>query len=56
LAITAAALLPLTHVLDGRPPSMHSGCPLVAILGISALLAVLALAVPTRRARRFAGR
>jgi putative ABC transport system permease protein len=50
LAITAAALLPLTHVVDGSFHPYIPAAPLAAILGISALLAVLALAVPTRRA------
>jgi putative ABC transport system permease protein len=52
LAITAAALLPLTHALDGSLHPYVPAVPLVAILGTSALLAVLALAVPTRRALR----
>jgi putative ABC transport system permease protein len=52
LAITAAALLPLTHVLDGSLHPYVPAVPLAAILGTSALLALLALAVPTRRALR----
>jgi putative ABC transport system permease protein len=52
LAIAAAALLPLSHALTG---SLRPHVPLdqlAAILGISALLALLALALPTRRALR----
>jgi putative ABC transport system permease protein len=52
LAIAAAALLPLSHALTG---SLRPHVPLDqlgAILGISALLALLALALPTRRALR----
>ena len=52
LAIAAAALLPLTHALTG---SLRPTVPLDqlgAILGVSALLALLALALPTRRALR----
>jgi putative ABC transport system permease protein len=52
LAITAAARLPLTHVLDGSLHPYVPAVPLAAILGTSALLALLALAVPTRRALR----
>jgi putative ABC transport system permease protein len=52
LAITAAALLPLTHVLDGSLHPYVPAVPLAAILGTSALVALLALAVPTRRALR----
>jgi putative ABC transport system permease protein len=52
LAIAATALLPLSHALTGdlRPhvPAEQLG----AILGVSALLALLALALPTRRALR----
>jgi putative ABC transport system permease protein len=52
LLIAAAALLPLSHALTGNlRPSVAFG-QLVAILGVSALLAVLALALPTRRALR----
>lgn len=52
LAIAAAALFPLSRALTGSirpyvPPSQ-----LAAILGVSALLAVLALTLPTRRALR----
>jgi putative ABC transport system permease protein len=52
LAIAATALLPLSHALTG---SLRPHVPLdqlAAILGVSALLALLALAVPTRRALR----
>jgi putative ABC transport system permease protein len=52
LAIAAAALLPLSHALTG---SLRPEVPLDqlgAILGVSALLALLALALPTRRALR----
>jgi putative ABC transport system permease protein len=52
LAIAATALLPLTHALNGSlRPHVPTG-QLAAILGISALLALLALAFPTRRALR----
>jgi putative ABC transport system permease protein len=52
LAIAATALLPLSHALTG---SLKPHIPtdwLVGILGGSALLAFVALAVPTRRALR----
>jgi putative ABC transport system permease protein len=52
LAIAAAALLPLSHALTG---SLRPHVPLyqlAAILGGSALLALVALALPTRRALR----
>jgi putative ABC transport system permease protein len=52
LAIAAAALLPLSHALTGSiRPYVPLG-QLAAILGVSALLALLALALPTRRALR----
>jgi putative ABC transport system permease protein len=52
LAIAAAALLPLSHALTGNlRPYVPLG-QLAAILGVSALLALLALALPTRRALR----
>src|SRR5215213_3776710 len=52
LAITATALLPLSHALTGSlRPDVPAG-PLAGILGGSALLALVALAVPTRRALR----
>ena len=51
VAIAATALLPLSHALTGGLPYVPAG-PLAAILGISALLALVALALPTRRALR----
>ena len=52
LTIAAAALLPLSHALTGSiRPYVPLG-QLAAILGVSALLALLALALPTRRALR----
>src|SRR5215207_2435542 len=52
LAITAVALLPLSHALTGNlRPTVPLG-PLAAILGGSALVALMALALPTRRALR----
>jgi len=52
LAIAATALLPLSHALTGSiRPHVPPG-ELAAILGVSALLALLALALPTRRALR----
>jgi putative ABC transport system permease protein len=52
VAIAAAALLPLSHALTGTlRPHVPAG-QLAAILGGSALLALLALALPTRRALR----
>ncbi len=51
LAIGAIALLPLSHALNGGLPHIPAR-PFAAILGISALLALLALALPTRRALR----
>jgi putative ABC transport system permease protein len=52
LAIAAAALLPLSHALTGGLRPHVPADQLAAILGVSAILAVLALAVPTRRALR----
>jgi putative ABC transport system permease protein len=52
LAIAAAALLPLSYALTG---SLRPNVPLDqlgAILGVSTLLALMALALPTRRALR----
>jgi putative ABC transport system permease protein len=52
LAITATALLPLSHALTG---GLRPYAPIgwfAAILGVSALLALVALSVPTRRALR----
>jgi len=52
LAITATALVPLSHALTGGfRPYAPTGW-LAAILGASALVALVALAVPTRRALR----
>jgi putative ABC transport system permease protein len=52
LAITATALVPLSHALTGGfRPYVPLGW-LAAILGFSALLALVALSVPTRRALR----
>ncbi|MFL5828972.1 MAG: ABC transporter permease [Solirubrobacteraceae bacterium] len=52
LVIAAAALLPLSHALTGSIGPYVPLDQLGAILGVSALLAVLALALPTRRALR----
>jgi putative ABC transport system permease protein len=52
LAIAAAALLPLSHALTGGIRPYVPPGQLAAILGVSALLALLALALPTRRALR----
>jgi putative ABC transport system permease protein len=52
LAIAATALLPLSHALNGSLRPYVPAAPLAAILGTSALLALLALALPTRRALR----
>jgi putative ABC transport system permease protein len=52
LAITAVALLPLSHALTGSLRPCVPAAPLAAILGGSALMALVALAVPTRRALR----
>jgi putative ABC transport system permease protein len=52
LAIAAIALLPLSHALTGSLRPYVPAAPFAAILGISALLALLALALPTRRALR----
>jgi putative ABC transport system permease protein len=51
LAIAATALPPLTHALNGDLPYAPAR-PFAAILGSTALLALLALAVPTRRMLR----
>jgi hypothetical protein len=50
LVIVAAALLPLSHALDGGFHPSVPGRPLAAILGISAGLAFVGLTIPTRRA------
>jgi putative ABC transport system permease protein len=52
LAITATALLPLSHALSGNLHPVVPGRPLAAILGTSALLAFVGLALPTRNALR----
>jgi putative ABC transport system permease protein len=52
LAMAAIALLPLSHALTGSLRPYTPTAPLAAILGTSALLALLALAVPARRALR----
>jgi putative ABC transport system permease protein len=52
LAIAATALLPLSHALTGGLRPYAPAGWLAAILGVSALLAVVALSVPTRRALR----
>jgi putative ABC transport system permease protein len=52
LAISATALLPLSHALNGSLRPYVPPVPLAAILGTSALLALLALALPTRRVLR----
>ena len=52
LAITATALLPLSHALTGGFRPYAPAGWFAAILGVSALLALAALSVPTRRALR----
>jgi putative ABC transport system permease protein len=52
LAIAATALLPLSHALTGSLRPHVPAAPLAVILGGSALLALVALGVPTRRALR----
>jgi ABC-type antimicrobial peptide transport system permease subunit len=52
LAIAAMALLPLSHALTGNLKPHIPADQLGAILGISVVLAVLALSIPTRRALR----
>jgi putative ABC transport system permease protein len=52
LAIAATALLPLSHALTGSIRPYVPPGQLAAILGVSALLALLALALPTGRALR----
>jgi putative ABC transport system permease protein len=52
LAITTTALLPLSHALTGSLRPYVPLAPLAAILGGSALPALVALALPTRRALR----
>jgi putative ABC transport system permease protein len=52
LAIAATALLPLSHALTGTLRPHVPIDQLAAILGVSALMAVVALALPTRRVLR----
>jgi putative ABC transport system permease protein len=52
LAIAATALLPLSHALTGGLRPYTPAGWLAAILGTSALLAVVALTLPTRQALR----
>jgi len=52
LAITATALLQLSHALTGGFRPYAPAGWVAAILGVSALLALVALSVPTRRALR----
>jgi putative ABC transport system permease protein len=52
LAIAATALLPLSHALTGGLRPHVPLDQLAAILGVSSLLALLALALPTRRSLR----
>ena len=52
LAIAATALVPLSHSLSGDLRPYIPFRQLAAILGVSTLLALIALAVPTRRALR----
>jgi putative ABC transport system permease protein len=54
LAITATALLPLSHALTADLRPYAPAAQLAAILGGSALVAFLALVIPTRRALRTA--
>jgi putative ABC transport system permease protein len=52
LAIAATALLPLSHALTGTLSPYVPPAQLGAILGISTLLALLAMILPTRRVLR----
>jgi putative ABC transport system permease protein len=52
LAIAATALLPLSHAFTGGYRPYAPAGWLAAILGVSALLAMVALSVPTRQALR----
>jgi putative ABC transport system permease protein len=52
LAIAATALLPLSHALTGSLRPYVPPGQLAAILGVSALLTLIALALPTRRVLR----
>ena len=51
LAIAATALLPLSNALNGGLPYVPAR-PFLAIIGVTALLALLALTLPTRHALR----
>src|SRR5215471_6516504 len=51
LAIAATALLPLSRAFNGGLPYVPAG-PLAAILGVTAVVALLSLALPTRHALR----
>ena len=51
LAIAATALLPLSQALNGGLPYVPAR-PFLAIIGVTALLALLALTLPTRHALR----
>jgi putative ABC transport system permease protein len=52
LAIAATALLPLSHTFNGTLRPHVQAAPLATILGTSALLALVGLMLPTRRALR----
>ena len=52
LAIAATALLPYSHVLTGGFRPYVPAEALAVFLGVPALLALVALALPTRRALR----
>ena len=52
LAITATALLPLAHAFTGGWRPYAPAAWFAAILGVSALLALIALSLPTRQALR----
>jgi len=52
LAISATALLPISHAVNGSPRPYVPPIQLAMILGTSAFLAVLGLSLPTRRALR----
>jgi ABC-type antimicrobial peptide transport system permease subunit len=52
LAIAATALLPLSQAFTGGFRPYAPAGWLTAILGVSALLALVAMAVPTRRVLR----
>ena len=52
LAIAATALLPLSHAFSGGFRPYAPAGWFAAILGVSALLALVALSVPTRQSLR----